>query len=54
MSTQKIELLIELIHTLIGEDGTWKEKHDLILQSASAEEKTSLEEFASWFGTEEE
>jgi hypothetical protein len=52
MDEKKIEKLLELISELVSGSGTWKEKRDSVLDEASSEDKTNLEEFASWYDTE--
>lgn len=42
--------LIELISDLVNESGsTWRERRESLLTLASNEERTAIEEFASWF-----
>lgn len=50
MSKKEIETLIELISKLVGTDGmSWSEKKALIIANASDDDKTNINEFASWF-----
>ena len=54
MSTPaSLVILLEKITALVDEPGlTWKEKRDAMLAAATEEDKTALEEFASWFAHE--
>lgn len=49
MTKQEIEKLVELIGNTVRMEGGWQEKRKLILDHASEEDITNLEEFASWF-----
>lgn len=41
------ECISEIVHTTDGL--TWKEKRDMVLEGATEEERSDLEEFAGWF-----
>lgn len=50
-----LEKLLELIGDLVNADGmTWNEKRRAVLDACSPDDRTSLEEFASWFELEGE
>jgi hypothetical protein len=53
MDDKKIERFLEMLTEIVGDNMPWKEKREHILGLASPDEKTNLEEFASWFESEE-
>jgi hypothetical protein len=53
MTTAQITELLELIAKVVNDHGTWKEKRDAVLDEASGMDKNYLEEFASWFATQD-
>ena len=49
MDTKEVRKLLDIISTVVNEEGSYFEKHDAILAECSDNEKTNLHEFASWF-----
>lgn len=47
--SNEIEKLLELIGDLVSGEGTWTEKRDRVLNNASENDKTNLNEFCGWF-----
>jgi hypothetical protein len=45
----KIAILLEAIQEIVAAEGTWQEKKNEILGSATEEDKTALYEFVAWF-----
>ena len=49
-----IETLFDVLSALVKEEGPWKAKRDKILEEASPDDKTNLEEFIAWFDVEQD
>lgn len=51
MNQDKILILLDIINELVFGDHieTWQEIRDIILKECDKEQKTALQEFASWF-----
>jgi hypothetical protein len=55
MSTKsKARQLLELVAEVVNEPMPYAEKRQKLLDEATGEEQTALEEFASWFQGEED
>ena len=49
MNTTDKRILLALIERLVNGNKSWREKRADLLAEATVEERTALEEFASWF-----
>jgi hypothetical protein len=49
MTEREIDTLIAAIKTAIDAEGNWKRKREQILMACGSEDRTAIEEFASWF-----
>jgi hypothetical protein len=49
MTKAQLELLLELLGSFVAESQTWHEKKAALLDIASEEDKTNIEEFVTWF-----
>lgn len=50
MTTVEVEMLINLVTKLVESSGkSWSEKKAFVMENASDDDKTNLNEFGSWF-----
>jgi hypothetical protein len=49
MTRTQIENLLDMIEHVVKGEGDWRSKRKAILDVAEDDERTNLEEFATWF-----
>lgn len=49
MNKAKLEQFFDLLGDIVNEDGPYREKRKALVEAASEEDRTTLNEFISWF-----
>jgi hypothetical protein len=50
MLKAQLEQFLELLSSLVNESGPWQEKKEALLEVASDDDRSVIEEFVGWFG----